>query len=552
MKNSKSHKYTYIQLTTVTTVLHLLAGLFVASLFLFEIQTSNNKLLCYILGGLIIAGLIYNLAFANILSKRLEALSKYLQLLFVLVELLAIVYFTGGISSIWYPVLLIMIIACSVLGFGAFFANVALITSVYVGSIVLSLAQGQSLTQNFNLFPATVACLVISAVVAYASDLYAKGNKSLKQASSSLDGANMSERLILGSIADALIGIDTAGKIILMNEAAQTLTGWDMHDALNFNCSQVLKLKGADDKDVLGANDPFLAVLHSKQPIRSSNYHLLTKGNERRDLSVSIAPTFNSASDISGAVAVIVDISEQKALERQKEEFVSTASHEMRTPVAAIEGYIAMASNPKLAQIDDKARGFLDKAHSSSVHLGKLFQDLLSVSKIEDRDLKETKAVVNISDLVLKIATDMQIIANSKGLHLTTHIGGAGIKNQTVIAPTYNVLVDPEKISEVVTNLVDNAIKYTAQGSVDIEIEGDKESVTVRVRDTGIGISSQEQKHLFEKFYRVNNTMTREHSGTGLGLYIARNLVELYGGRIWVESVLGRGSAFAFKLPLVK
>jgi len=113
-------------------------------------------------------------------------------------------------------------------------------------------------------------------------------------------------------------------------------------------------------------------------------------------------------------------------------------------------------------------------------------------------------------------------------------------------------LVDPEKISEVVTNLVDNAIKYTAQGSVDIEIEGDKESVTVRVRDTGMGISGQEQKHLFEKFYRVNNTMTREHSGTGLGLYIARNLVELYGGQIWVQSVLGRGSAFGFKLPLAK
>ena len=522
------------------------------SLYLFEIQTSNNKLLSYILGGLIIVGLIYNFAFARMLSRRLETIAKYLQLLFVLVELLVIVYFTGGISSVWYPVLLIMIIACSVLGFGAFFANVALITSVYVGSIVLSLVQGQSLTQNFNLFPATIACLSISAVVAYASDLYAKGNKSLKQASSSLDVANISERLILGSIADALIGINTEGKIILMNEAAQTLTGWDMHDALNFSCTQVLKLKDSDDKDVSDTEDPFWAVLHSRQPLRSSRYHLLTRSNERRDLSVSIAPTFDSAAEISGAVAVIIDISEQKALERQKNEFVSTASHEMRTPIAAIEGYIAMASNPKLAQIDGQARGFLDKAHSSSVQLGKLFQDLLSVSKIEDKDLKETKVIVNISDLVLKIASDMQIIASNKGLHLTTHIGGAGIKNQTVIAPTYNVLVDHEKILEVVSNLVDNAIKYTAQGSVDIEIDGDKESVAVIIRDTGIGISSQEQKHLFEKFYRVNNTMTREHSGTGLGLYIARNLVELYGGKIWVESTLGKGSVFGFKLPLAK
>jgi signal transduction histidine kinase len=146
----------------------------------------------------------------------------------------------------------------------------------------------------------------------------------------------------------------------------------------------------------------------------------------------------------------------------------------------------------------------------------------------------------------------MEPIASKKNLSLKTHIGGAGIKNELVVAPTFMVSADPLRLNEIVTNLVDNAIKYTQAGGVDINITGDKSSVSVEITDTGMGITPQEQKHLFEKFYRVDNTMTREQSGTGLGLYIARNLVELYGGKIWVSSKLGKGSTFGFRLPIVR
>jgi signal transduction histidine kinase len=267
---------------------------------------------------------------------------------------------------------------------------------------------------------------------------------------------------------------------------------------------------------------------------------------------MSIAPTVDVNNEISGAIAVLHDISEQKAVQRERNEFVSTASHEMRTPVAAIEGYISMANNANLATIDERARNYLGKAHQSALHLGKLFQDLLSVTKIEDQRLNDTRQVFNLSDLVTQVANEMEMVARKKNLQLFTHIGGSSNRNETVVAPVYNVRADAERIREVLTNLVDNAIKYTQTGSVDIDVGGNRNEVTVKVRDTGMGINPEDQKHMFEKFYRVNNSMTREIGGTGLGLYIARSLIELYGGQIKVESKPGAGSTFMFTLPLVK
>ena len=157
-----------------------------------------------------------------------------------------------------------------------------------------------------------------------------------------------------------------------------------------------------------------------------------------------------------------------------------------------------------------------------------------------------------IRDRVLKVAAEMKVLAQQKRIQVFTHISGADIKSEKVIAPTYLVNADESRIAEVLTNLIDNAIKYTDEGNVDVEIEADQNFVTIKVHDTGIGISEQDQKHLFEKFYRVDSELTREKGGTGLGLYIARNLVEMYGGSIWVESSPQKGSTFAFKLPLAK
>jgi PAS domain S-box-containing protein len=485
------------------------------------------------------------------LIRKREFLAKYLQFFFVAAEAAVVVYFTGGSTSIWYPVFLIIIMAGSVLGFTAFFINAGLVAVLYVGDILSSLATSEQ-QLNVSSFPSTIAAVIFAGLIAYTTEKYIHSEKPEQKVTADLESSKMTERLMLGSIADPVVGINSDRKIILMNEPAQELTGWDMHDALNLDYDQVFKLRDQNDKELNEASDPFSYVLENHRPVSSDKLTLLSRDKKRSALFISVGPTSDNEGQPSGAIAILRDISEQKALARERNEFISTASHEMRTPVAAIEGYISMAQNPNLAQIDERAKGFLDKAHGSAIHLGKLFQDLLSVSKIEDKNIKDRRAVFNISDLVLKVSAEMKILAQQKGIQLFTHISGADIKSEKVIAPTYLVNADESRIAEVLTNLIDNAIKYTDEGNVDVEIEADQSFVTIKIHDTGVGISEQDQKHLFEKFYRVDSELTREKGGTGLGLYIARNLVEMYGGSVWVESSPQKGSTFAFKLPLVK
>lgn len=553
MEINRSESQAYVFLTPVTSVFHLLIIILVIVVFILPLEHAPNKtLLASMLLPLTTIGLVYNYVFAKRLAKHQPFLSRYLQSLFPTLEMLVIIFLTGGTNSPWYLVFLMGMIASAVLGMTAYLINTGIIVAFYVVDIIYNLLANSSTPFNFEPFPSTVAALVFGGLVAYTADHYRKTNEIAQKITTQLDSTKLSEKVVLSAIADPMMGVDRSRKIILMNEAAQTLTGWDMQDALNVNYTQVFKLKDQNDNDVSNANDPFFQALQERGPVSTDQFYLLNKNNQKIALSISIAPTVNAENEISGAIAVMHDISEQKALQRERNEFVSTASHEMRTPVAAIEGYLSMASNPNLATIDDRAKGFLEKAHNSALHLGKLFQDLLSVTKIEDKRLQENRTVFNLSDLVLQISAEMEVVAKKKGLNLFTHIGGAGIKNQMVVAPTYPVKADSERLREVISNLVDNAIKYTNTGSVDIDLEGNKSTVTIKIHDTGMGISPEEQKHLFEKFYRVNNSMTREQSGTGLGLYIARSLIEMYGGKIWVESSLGKGSTFAFTLPLAK
>jgi signal transduction histidine kinase len=142
--------------------------------------------------------------------------------------------------------------------------------------------------------------------------------------------------------------------------------------------------------------------------------------------------------------------------------------------------------------------------------------------------------------------------AEKKGLNVDLNMDGGGVENnvkQKVIAPLYYSYVDPDRIREAMTNLFDNAVKYTEAGTIALGITGDRESVTLNVSDTGQGIPAEDVSHLFQKFYRVDNSATRTIGGTGLGLFLCRKIVELYQGKIWVESTVGKGSTFYMKFP---
>jgi PAS domain S-box-containing protein len=365
--------------------------------------------------------------------------------------------------------------------------------------------------------------------------------------------------IILNSIDDGVLLIDSEGKILLFNPAATKITGWQQKDAQGVNYKSVLKLVDSKNVPYNEMQDPFARIFSEIATIRDNQANLLTEGNKLIAISLSVTPLINQNNDITGAVGIFRDVTAERNAETQRAEFISTASHEMRTPVAAIEGYLALALNEKVAKIDTKARDFLEKAHTSSQHLGKLFQDLLTSAKAEDGRLQNHPQVIEMGQMLEQLTEDMRFSAEKKALRMDYVIGtedgqsASGGHGETggakMIRPLYYVYVDPERLREVLTNLFDNAVKYTESGKISIGLAGDNNVVQIRVQDSGQGIPKEDLNHLFEKFYRVDNSATRTVGGTGLGLFICRKIVELYNGRIWVESIVGKGSTFYINLP---
>lgn len=358
--------------------------------------------------------------------------------------------------------------------------------------------------------------------------------------------ANKSE-IVINAIADGVIAIDSQGTIQLINPAAQEIIGWGKQDALKLNYKSVLKLLDVKGQPVDETTDPVQQVLRTNASVVNNDLMLQTNSGRKLLVSVLASPVGQIG---AGAIIVFRDITSEKKEEREQAEFISTASHEMRTPVATIEGYLGLTLNPNTATVDARAIGYLQKAQESVRHLGQLFQDLLDISKVEDGRMKNNPKVVNLIEFTSEIVSTFQARAKEKNIILFFK---PATQHESVqrVNPVYYVDVDNDHLREVLSNLVENAIKYTKQGDVSVDISGDNEHVVVKVHDTGIGIPPEDIPHLFQKFYRVDNSDTRDIGGTGLGLYLCRRLTEAMGGRLWVESQLGQGSTFYVELSRI-
>jgi signal transduction histidine kinase len=247
--------------------------------------------------------------------------------------------------------------------------------------------------------------------------------------------------------------------------------------------------------------------------------------------------------ELAGGVA-ISSIQKAKLYEgdQMKTEFVSIASHELLTPISAMEGYLSMILDENLGKVDDQAREYLNKVYISARRLSQLVKDLLSVSRLESGKMAITLQAVDMGRLIGDTLDQLRFLAQSKGLELNYSKGASELPL---------VRADPDRVMQILTNLVSNAIKYTPSGSVTITASrGRKQELRVCVTDTGLGMSKAEQAHLFERFYRVANSETVGIVGTGLGLYITRSTLEKMGGQITLESAPKRGTAFTFTLPL--
>jgi signal transduction histidine kinase len=232
-----------------------------------------------------------------------------------------------------------------------------------------------------------------------------------------------------------------------------------------------------------------------------------------------------------------------KELDKQKDEFISVAAHELRSPLTAIKGYISMVVEGDGGKIEDKARSYLSDANAVNDRLIRLVNNMLNVSRIEEGRLVYQMEVVNLIKATQEIFNSFIFEAERKDLKFNLDVSH-GVKDK--------VQVDPDRVREIIGNYVSNAIKFTDEGSVDIRITNPTSKVVrVEVIDTGPGITKEEQQKLFRKFSRASSTEGKT-MGTGLGLYISKLLTEKFNGKVGLESEFGKGSNFWFELPLAK
>ena len=363
------------------------------------------------------------------------------------------------------------------------------------------------------------------------------------------ESAEILANLVLNTIDSGVIIVLPTGVIEYINPAAVSLLGGQMaQNFLGAKLEDILKLENGQGVAIPAPNNLVLYAVNNGQNYTTREYFLVNLQGQKKPVAFKIITAHSPKNE---RIVTFYDITSELEAESEQTEFISTASHEMRTPVASIEGYLGLALNPKTATIDERAKKYLEEAHKSSQHLGKLFRDLLDVTKLDDKRIKAHLTPIEVTSTVRSIAEGQIPKMSEKNIHFTfgssssANMNGGRVINQEVFAA-----VDVDFLREIINNLIENAIKYTNNGGgIWVNVRGDGDRVLINVTDTGIGISPEDSKHVFQKFYRADNSETRTIGGTGLGLYIVKERVEAMSGSTWVESTFGEGSTFYVAFP---
>ena len=518
------------------------------------ILESQRQVLTYLTLTLCSMQIIYIVFFFRIASLRSSSwqASLYLYMSQIL-TLINLIHSTGQFKSYYMIVWAALVLIGGMLGLYVVIGSSFVLAFYFV---VISTNASGGFTINYIGLSAVIGTAILGTLSYYLFKRFyvSETDAKISKLSGALKSKQLQSEILIQSIADGVIVTTTDGKISSINHTASAMTGWAIEEAVGIDVMNVVKLKQETGEEILSNSNPFTFVLAQKQATNNT-YQLESRDKKTHIVSFVVSPVLiEKSQELAGTVAVIRDVSAAKAEEQRRADFISTASHEMRTPVAAIEGYLALALNDRVSKIDAKARSYLEKAHSSTQHLGKLFQDLLTSAKAEDGRLVSHPVVVEMGTFLEQLSDTLRFSAEKKGLLVEFTIGTSNHANDAsgsakVIKPLYYTHADPDRMREVITNLFDNAVKYTEKGKISIGLTGNNELVQFYVRDTGPGIPKEDIPHLFQKFYRVDNSSTRTIGGTGLGLFICQKIVQLYNGRIWVDSEVDNGSTFYINLP---
>lgn len=345
---------------------------------------------------------------------------------------------------------------------------------------------------------------------------------------------------LVNSMADAVIALDESLKVVLHNGAALNIL-----DVNNIkHGSSFARLLKPVDKD----NQPIdisELIISADVPVTNRDLRLVYSDGSKINLYISIAPVRlgYGKTGPKGYVILLRDITREKSLEEERDEFISVVSHELRTPIAITEGYISNAmfiADKEYA--NEQVRTTLKEAHKQVLFLSDMINDLSTLSRAERGVLSLEIEGINVHNLVNELLTSYEPEAKEKGLSL-----------KTVIDPKLELLYSSQLyVKEILQNFVTNALKYTSRGTITIEAKRADKGVNFKVTDTGIGISKSDQERVFDKFFRSEDFRTRQAKGTGLGLYVTMKLARLVHAQIDLDSELDKGSTFSIFIPDLK
>ncbi|MCA1840335.1 MAG: ATP-binding protein [Actinomycetota bacterium] len=341
---------------------------------------------------------------------------------------------------------------------------------------------------------------------------------------------------VVSQLRDAIIVLDPAGKVVDWLGAAEHLFGWDQAAMIGADINERFGPRDANGSKCSIGVPPSAAKLRTITGTPEQEYLVKTRSGE--DLWVGITCSFarDANSKISRTIAVVRDITRRKGIDLAKSEVISAVSHELRSPLTSVKGFTSTLLN-KWDRFDDETKKhLLFTINTDADRVTRLINELLDFSRLEAGRLQLRRQRIAIPDIAHRVIDRIQPRAEAH--KLTTEFPD----------DFPETFADPDKVEQVLTNLVENAVKYTDSGEVKVSGAWDDATVSIWVSDQGDGIPLEHRSQVFGKFFR-RGERAGNPTGTGLGLYISKGLLEAHGGRIWVDEAPGGGAVFTFTLP---
>ena len=329
--------------------------------------------------------------------------------------------------------------------------------------------------------------------------------------------------------------------MIACNHSAENLLRWEKGQIINGHFTSVLSIRGPGNK-LLAPNEHFVQkVIDKKRPIRTlptDSYECERRNGEKFPIAITAVP-FMVGTEMKGIVVTFRDVSEEKRIDRMKSEFISLASHQLRTPLTAIGWYTELIHSESDGLRPDQ-KEYVQQIVDSHKRMADLVNSLLNVSRIELGHLKIEPKEFSLKEVITSTLGELKPQMQKKNLNLIEEV-----------PENIKIHADIELLQIAIENLASNAVKYSPEGkSINIKLEADANEFEFSIKDDGMGIPKAQQHKVFEKLFRADNVLKTDTDGTGIGLYITKSIVEAWGGKIWFESDEDKGTSFHFTAPI--